>query len=288
MRTNRNEGAPVRRGGQSPRPQRRQIPSRGRGIIHSPQRGLKLLLLGAFAIIPWPLLRAQSQPVPATQVSRQEMGTVITVPPDTRIPLTLVSAISSKTAYVGQAIYCQTVFPITVGDQIAIPVGSYVRGSITQVVHAGHFRKKAKLGLRFDTLTLPDGATRPLRATLSSFAGNGQEGFSRKEGKINGPSNKGRNAGRIARATITGAEIGTLAGISGGHTLRGLGVGSAAGGAAGVIWVLASRGKQIYLPRGTNLELQLAQSLTLTAEAYRPERIQSPEEVPPRLGAEGY
>lgn len=250
----------------SPGPRRHQFSSCGQGKVLSLQSCLKLPLLAAFIAIPWPLLRAQSQPVPAAR--QGEIGTILTVPSDTRIPLTLVSAISSKTAYVGEAIYCRTVFPITVGDRTVIPVGSYVRGSVTQVVHAGHFRKKAKLGLRFDTLTLPDGTTRPLRATLSSFAGNGQQGFSRKEGKIHGPSSKGRNAGRIDRATITGAEIGTLAGISHGHTLRGLGIGSAAGGTAGVIWVLATRGKQIYLPRGTSLELQLAAPLTFAQERY--------------------
>ena len=185
----------------------------------------------------------------------------VTVPAETQIPLALENAISSKTAFPGQSIYCRTIYPITVENRIVIPVGSYVKGEVTQVVKPGRIRGKAKLGVRFDSLTLPNGVTEPLRATLSSFGGSGQEGFNRKEGKIEGQSTKGQDAGRVAQTTVTGAEIGSIAGISGGHTLRGLGIGSAAGAAAGAIWVMASRGRQIYLPPGTNLELQLAAPL---------------------------
>ncbi len=185
----------------------------------------------------------------------------VTVPADTQIPLALENAINSKTAFPGQSIYCRTIYPITVDNRIVIPVGSYVKGEVTQVVKPGRIRGKAKLGVRFDSLTLPNGVTEPLRATLSSFGGSGQEGFNRKEGKIEGQSTKGQDAGKVAQTTITGAEIGSIAGISGGHTLRGLGIGSAAGAAAGAIWVMASRGRQIFLPPGTNLELQLAAPL---------------------------
>ena len=185
----------------------------------------------------------------------------VTVPAETQIPLALENAISSKTAFPGQSIYCRTIYPITVDNRIVIPVGSYVKGEVTQVVKPGRIKGKAKLGVRFDSLTLPNGVTESLRATLSSFGGSGQEEFNRKEGKIESSSTKGQDAGKVAQTTITGAEIGSIAGVSGDHTLRGLGIGSAAGAAAGAIWVMASRGRQIYLPQGTNLELQLAAPL---------------------------
>jgi hypothetical protein len=218
----------------------------------------RLVLVGFLLLMFWQPLGAQNQ-VAANNLPPSN-GT-ITVPADTTIPLALRSAISSKTAYPGEAVYCRTVFPIAVNNRIVIPVGSYVKGEITQVVKPGRIKGKAKLGIRFDTLTLPNGVTEQLRAVLSSFAGNGTEGFDRKEGKVEGQSTKGRDVGRIARATVVGAELGSIAGISGGHTLRGLGIGSAAGGAAGAVWVMATRGKNIYLPPGTNLELELTAPL---------------------------
>jgi hypothetical protein len=186
------------------------------------------------------------------------------VPAGTRIPLELRSTINSRTAYAGQAVYCQTIYPIAVGNRIVIPVGSYVRGSITQVKKPGRIRGKAQLGLRFDSITLPSGVTHRLRATLSGFSGTGREGFNPRESQIKGAGSKGKDAGRIARTTATGAEIGTLAGIGAHHALRGLGIGSLAGAGAGAIWVMATRGREIVLPRGTDLELRLNAPLDLT------------------------
>jgi hypothetical protein len=184
------------------------------------------------------------------------------VPSGTRIPLVLKNTINTRTAYVGQSIYCETIYPITAGNRIVIPVGSYVRGKVTQVVRPGRFKGKAQLGLRFDSITLRDGITQPLRATLSAFGGAGNEGFNRKESKVKGVSSKGKDAGRVATATVTGAEIGTLAGIGAHHSLEGLGIGSLAGAGAGAIWVMATRGKEIVLRPGTNLELDLSAPLT--------------------------
>ena len=233
----------------------------------------RLFVLSFLFLVSWHPLAAQN--ATPTDIPPQPPGTV-TVPAETHIPVTLENAINSKTAYAGQSIYCRTIFPITVDDHIVIPVGSYVKGEVTQVVKPGRIRGKAKLGLRFDSLTLPNGVTENLRASLSSFGGSGKEGFNRKEGKIEGQSTKGADTGKVAQTTITGAQIGTLAGISGGHTLRGLGIGSAAGAAAGAIWLLAGRGKQIYLPPGTSLELQLGAPLN-----FAPDQLDFSGDPPP-------
>jgi len=233
----------------------------------------RLFLVGIILLLFGQPLAAQNNKVSNNPPAPND---AVTVPVDTHIPLVLRYAINSKTAYPGESIYCQTIYPITVNDHIVIPVGSYVKGEVTQVVKPGRIRGKAKLGLRFDSLTLPNGVTMPLRATLSSFGGSGKEGFNRKEGKIEGPSSKGQEAGRVAQATITGAQIGTIAGIPHGHTLRGLGIGTAAGAAAGAIWVLADRGKHIYLPPGTNLELELGAPLK-----FEPDQLDFSGDPPP-------
>lgn len=194
----------------------------------------------------------------------------IIVPADTTIPLSLRNTVSSRTAYVGQAIYCETIYPITVGNRIVIPAGSYVKGAVTQVIRPGRVKGKAQLGLRFESITLGNGTTRAMRATLSGFAGNGNQGFRREESKVEGESSKKEDVGTIARTTVTGAEIGTIAGISSRHTGTGLGIGSAAGAAAGVIWVLATRGKDILLPPGTSLELQLSAPLSFERDELDP------------------
>jgi len=193
------------------------------------------------------------------------------VPVDTTIPLRLLNTINSRTARPGQAIYCETIFPITVGNRIVIPKGSSVKGSITQVVRPGRGKKKkGQIGIRFETLILPEGETQSLRATLSGFGGTGQESFKPDESKIENASSKGEEAGKVAQTTITGAEIGTIAGASSGHIVEGLGIGSLAGAAGGLVWVFASRGKEIVLPSGTNFELQLSAPLTFSRDELGP------------------
>jgi type IV secretion system protein VirB10 len=197
-------------------------------------------------------------------------GSTLTVPADTTIPLRLMNTINSRTTQAGQALYCETIFPITVGNRIVIPVGSSVKGSVTKVVRPGHAKRKAEIGIRFDTLILPSGTTLPLRGTLSGFGGTGREEFQPKESKIEGASSKGDDTGKVAETTITGAEIGTIAGAASGHVVKGLGIGSLAGAGGGLVWILASRGKQIVLPPGTNFELQLSAPLTFSRDELEP------------------
>ncbi len=219
-----------------------------------------------------------------TTASGRPAGTGIVVPVDTTIPLVLRNTISTRTASVGDSVYCDTIYPITVGNRIVIPVGSYIRGSVTQVVRPGRVRGIGQLGLRFDSITLRNGTTLPLRATLSGYGGNGREGFKKSESKIEGESSKGHDAGTIAQTTIAGAEVGTIAGgLSRGHAIKGLGIGSAAGAAAGVATVLLSRGKEIVLTPGTNFELQLLAPLRLENDQVDPpSRYDGGPGLPPR------
>jgi len=200
----------------------------------------------------------------------QSPASTLMVPTDTTIPLRLMNTINSRTAQPAQAFYCETIFPITVGNRIVIPRGSSVKGSVTQVVRPGHLKGKAQIGIRFETLILPNGTTRSLRATLSGFGGTGREGFKPKESKIEGASSKGEDTGKVAETTITGAEIGTIAGAARGSPVTGLGIGSLAGAAGGLVWIAASRGKEIVLPPGTNFELQLSAPLNFSRDDVEP------------------
>jgi len=222
---------------------------------------------------------ASDQPqsaAPASTSPSKPTYSPFVVPKDTTIPVELRNSINSRTAYAGQAIYCDTIYPVTVNDRIVIPVGSWVKGEVTQVVRPGRgLSKKAQIGLRFLEITLPNGTTRSLRATLSGFGGNGKEGFNKRESKVQGESSAGEDAGKIAETTITGAATGTIAGAETHQVGRGLGIGSAIGAAGGAVWVLASRGKEIVLPEGTSLELQLSGPLN-----FYQDEIESPRSSP--------
>jgi type IV secretion system protein VirB10 len=230
----------------------------------------------AFAIM-------NSLPSGYAQSTPESAASMLTVPADTTIPLRLGNAINSRTARPGQAIYLDTIFPITVGNKIVIPRGSSVKGSITQVARPKRLKGKAQIGIRFETLILPNGTTRSLRGTLSAFGGTGEEGFKPDESKIEGASSRGNKADTVARTTVTGAEVGTIAGAASGAAAKGLGIGSLAGAAGGLVWVFSKRGKEIVLPPGTNMELQLSEPLSFSRdELDPPSRYDSGPQMPRR------
>jgi hypothetical protein len=242
-------------------------------------RALRLAFLILAVSLP---LLAQSTGVPASQAPNQPApspealkhpeidSSKFVVPAETTIPLVLKNTINTRTVHVGQAIYCETIFPITVSNHIVIPTGSSIKGAVTQVVRPGRVKGRAQIGLRFETLILPNGTTRSLRATLSGFGTTGDEELNQKEAKIKGAGTKGADAGKVAQSTVRGAEIGTIVGAVKGSPGKGLGMGSLAGAAGGLIWVLASRGKEVVLPSGTNLELQLSAPLIFERDEVEP------------------
>src|SRR5207248_11231618 len=78
-----------------------------------------LFLAGAAAQAVLGQNQSASTPAPAAAAApahADAAGSKLTVPQDTTIPLQLRNAINSRTAYVGQAIYCETIYPITVGN----------------------------------------------------------------------------------------------------------------------------------------------------------------------------
>ncbi len=213
-----------------------------------------------------------ASPAPAVTPEPPANGRIEVIA-NTKIPMILMNTINTKSAYVGQSIYCESIYPITVGNRIIIPKGSSIRGTVTEVIRPGRIKGRAQLGLRFDELVLPNGTTRHLRSSLAGFGSNGDEKFKPNEGKIEGGGSKGKDAETVARTTLPGAEIGTIVGAAKGAPLEGLGIGSAVGAATGVVWILASRGKDIVLPYGTSLELLLIQPVDFDREELEPPSV---------------
>lgn len=221
---------------------------------------LRTLLAVSLLLLPGICL-AQAQSSRTAHGKDAQPGDEIVVPAKTQIPLALSSAISSRTAYVGEPIYCQSVYPIDIGNRIVIPVGTYIKGTVTEVQRAGHIHRRSRMGLRFDSMILPSGFTKVFAGTLAGFAGNGKEGFKKTESRIEGAGDKAKDAETVVLSSAEGAGIGSIAGISGGHSGVGAATGAVGGAIVGTVFVLASRGKEILLPAGTNLQLELIRPL---------------------------
>lgn len=196
---------------------------------------------------------AAAKPAPKT-------GEQIIVPTGTRLGVILENGISSATAKPGDSVYFRTSFPITINNKVVIPVGSYLRGEITDAKRPGHVKGKGELRLHLNSLIFPNGYTVDLKAGPNS-TDSSSETKTDSEGKITGPGGKGKDAQTIATTTAAGAGIGAIAG--GG---KGAGIGAGIGGVAGLAAVLLSRGPEAQLPRGSSMDLVLQRDLVLEAD----------------------
>ena len=203
---------------------------------------------------PPPAEKPAAQPEPATP---KPQAKTYDVEPNTRIPLSMISSISTKDAVPGDRVYLETVFPILVSGRIVIPPGSYVEGTITKVQRPGKVKGRGEFYLRFDTLILPNGVTRDFRARVSGLDGRASEVLDRNEGSIKSDSNKSGDTRTVAETAVAGASIGALAGSAAGATGMGAGIGAAAGAAAGLAAVLFTRGPDAVLAKGTTIEMVL-------------------------------
>jgi type IV secretion system protein VirB10 len=188
----------------------------------------------------------------------------ITVRAGTRVGLNLRNPVDTKHSHDGDRIYLQTIAPITVNNVIAIPVGSYVNGTVTQSKAAHGVKGKGELFIRFDSLTLPNGVTRDFRSRLGSVDSSAQGKVDSKEGKISGERDGSGDARTVALGTGIGGSVGGIAGAAAGHSLGGVGIGAAAGAAAGLATIFHGKRPEAVLPAGTTVEMVLDRDLRFT------------------------
>lgn len=182
----------------------------------------------------------------------------------TRVPLALINSVSTKNAVPGDRIYLETTFPILVRGRIVIPPGSYVAGTVTAVKRAGRVKGRSEMMVKFDSLTLPNGATRDFRATIANLDGRAAETLNREEGTVKGEGNKSGDLNTVVGAAGAGTGIGALAGI-GTNAGMGAAIGAGAGAAAGLIGVLLTRGPDAILAKGSSVEMVLDRNIGFEA-----------------------
>ena len=201
---------------------------------------------------------AQTEVVTTSNNRIETKPTQITVPAGTQVLLHLQSPIDTKTAKVGDGVYCRTSFPITQNNVAVIPAGTYVKGKIAQVKRAGRIKGRAEILFNFTTMIFPNGYTIDLPGALENAPGSRNSTVTDKEGPVKADSQKGKDAGTVAKTGATGAVIGAVA--SGG---KGAGIGGLAGAAVGLGQVLFTRGQDVRIDQDTALEMVLERPLTV-------------------------
>jgi len=127
---------------------------------------LFVLLIGGTGGMGWAQSLAPIQK-PVGVVSSTE----ITLPAQTKVQLVVIRPVWAAKARQGDSVFLQTTYPVTVGQELAVPAGSFVKGRIESLTLSTRRLSRAKLQLRFTQIILANGYVLPLsRAKTGSDA----------------------------------------------------------------------------------------------------------------------
>jgi hypothetical protein len=174
------------------------------------------------------------------------------IPKGTHVLLRMMNSISTRTAAEGNQVYLQTATPVAVNNQIVIPPGTYVQGSVSHSKRSGRVKGRAELGIRLETMTFANGKVLKVSPRLSEVdSGESGQKVDDSESQVKAAGTRGKDAGQVAILAGTGAAIGGLADRS----FKGAGIGAGVGTAVGLARVLLSRGNEVELRQGTTLDV---------------------------------
>jgi hypothetical protein len=180
-----------------------------------------------------------TKPAPAVDVPRYRE---ITLPAGTTLPLDLETGLASDTSQVEDNVRATLRSPITVDGRQVLPAGTELVGNVTDVERAGRVKGRARIVFRFTSLRH---AKERYDISTESVARQAE-------------ATKGEDAKKIAIGAGAGAAVGAL--LGGGD---GAAKGAAIGGAGGTGVVLATRGKEVRIGAGADVNTKLTAPLTL-------------------------
>jgi hypothetical protein len=212
------------------------------------KRLISLCAIVALALILTPTVNAQSNPVQ----------------PGTQIRLTLVSGVTTSVAHDGDPFIAIIAEPVFSGNQMVLPAGAKLHGTVTSVTHPkffSMFRGGASMNLVFNSIEVESRIFPAQLSILSIYTGGADSGKARKDLKtVEGVVIKER---RDIKADVTDVAIGTaggsLVGVIFSQAVRGSVLGLVGGGA----YIMAKKGKDVELPAQTGMLVRLDSPVSL-------------------------
>ena len=114
---------------------------------------------------------------PPQDASTNQKST-ITVPAGTTVALSLTRPLWAKTTNVGNVVYSVTAFPVAVGNDMAIPPGTYVEGRIDALTRPHWLSQHAEFQLHFTKLVFANGYTVELPDVIENMPSAGNRAVS--------------------------------------------------------------------------------------------------------------
>jgi hypothetical protein len=169
-------------------------------------------------------------------------ATTVVVPAGTTFTIALDEGLSSKTSRPGDAVRAHVVGGISSQGELVVPDGAAAMGTVAEVEGSGRVSGRAILAMNITSLETA-GGKEGVQTTMV-------------EGALRAEGTKKRDIATIVGGTAAGAVLGEILGDE-------AKLGAIIGAAAGTGVVLATKGKELTLDPGTQIDLKLVSPLTV-------------------------
>ena len=188
-----------------------------------------------------------------------------TIPAGTACKILLLGDVSASKSKPGDAVHARLLEPVLVDSKIMLPAGTIVTGKVLKKTPPRWLSRAGSLYLTFNEFTIPEGRTIPVAASL---AGAELDGSSHTrmdaEGRLHGQKpgaawmaiNFGVSAG-ISKEVDDGVQLIIEAIVSSATDASTAGTSRIIAGAASGLYMITRRGRDVVLPRFTELQISL-------------------------------
>ena len=180
------------------------------------------------------------------------------LPKGAQITLHLNDALSTSSNMEGDEFTAIVALPVYLGDQVVVPKGSVVTGSVSRILRPDRLKGKAVLDLMFQSIRVMGYKQANIAATLirvdPTGSGGSQtaENFTEREKSTEGAARPG-NPKIGVRVQSPGGKRANI-------------------GASGLPSVFNSQGDDARIPRGASMDITLDRPLILVKETEKPAR----------------
>ena len=174
----------------------------------------------------------------------------VTVAENSVVGIRFESPVSSETSRVEEQVTARVTRDVLVDGRTAIPAGATLEGGVTLVQLGGSFKERARIGVRFTTMVLPDRTRVPIQTETII-----------REGDAPG----GEATTKIGASAAVGAVLGAIIGGK-----KGAAIGGTAGAAGGTAVVVAGGPNAATVAAVTPLTVRLTAPVSVPVPRVEP------------------
>ena len=182
-------------------------------------------------------------------------GSVVMIPDGTSFTAALLSDISSESIVNNDRISAELDQDWIYNGQLIAPAGSILNGRAVDTKSASFAMGNGQIGLLFDEVMTPDGTIIPLKTNKVYIVGNNSRALNITK--------------RVAGGAAAGLLLSGISMLFGADPTKALIYGMSIGAGSGAISAISSRGEEIQLIEGSQLQIMLTEPLTV--QTYRQE-----------------